>query len=326
MSLDAAEHARIFRERIVPREFAGAVPATTPTVVLMGGQPGSGKSGLLDAAERELSTPEAPSVQVVGDDLRDYHPAYQELLRVDDLSAAAQTDADAGRWVQLCLEHARRVGCSVVVEGTMRRPEVPLATARAFRDAGYQVEAWVMAVDPLSSRLGILARYHAQREAFGVGRFTVDAAHDAAVVGMLDSLDTVQDAGVVDRFRIMRRGPHVIADVPGTATASRLRAVVEQERTRAWTTAELTAFQSIAENVDRLVPAGHEHHRLLEDLQAQARSRSSAAVDPAWRAAVAAMFPHRQSAAGTAPAPGDGVPLGRPPRRSPSQERGGPER
>ena len=155
MSLDVAEHRRIFLEKIVPEEFRGARLSARPTVVLMGGQPGSGKSGLLDAAEEYLSTPEARAVQIVGDDLRDYHPDYQILLAADDRTAAAATDRDSGRWVEMAIAHALEHRYSVVIEGTMRDPQVPLNTAAKFRADGYRVEAWVMAVDPLSSRLGI---------------------------------------------------------------------------------------------------------------------------------------------------------------------------
>ena len=155
MSLDQAEHARIFAQDIVRRLFANAAPVAHPTVVLMGGQPGSGKSGLLDAAAEYLSTPEARAVQIVGDDLRDYHPDYQLLLATDDRTAAAATDRDSGRWVEMAIAHALEHRYSVVIEGTMRDPQVPLNTAAKFRADGYRVEAWVMAVDPLSSRLGI---------------------------------------------------------------------------------------------------------------------------------------------------------------------------
>jgi predicted ATP-dependent serine protease len=51
VSLDEAEHQRIFEDEIVSLLFADAAPVVTPAVVLMGGQPGSGKSGLLDVAD-----------------------------------------------------------------------------------------------------------------------------------------------------------------------------------------------------------------------------------------------------------------------------------
>lgn len=273
MSLDPVEHRRIFLERIVPQEFEDAVPSPTPAVVLMGGQPGSGKSGLLDEATAYLSTPQAPAVQIVGDDLRDYHPDFKRLLAVDDRTAAAATDQDSGRWVEMSIEYARKNRYSVAIEGTMRNPQVPLQTAAAFRGDGYDVEAWVMAVDPLSSKLGILLRYHQQREAFGHGRFTIDAAHDAGVTGLLDSVDALQDAQAVDRFLVATRGPNVIATQHGAAPAPRVRQIVTAERGRPWSPQEVQDFVERAANLSAALPAGHEHGPLLEDLATAARGR-----------------------------------------------------
>jgi len=275
VSLDEAEHERIYRERIVRREFADAAPSSSPAVVLMGGQPGSGKSGLLDVATDDLSTPTARAVQIVGDDLRDYHPDYQRLLASDDRTAAAATDRDSGRWVQMCLAYAREQRYSVIVEGTMRDPQVPLRTAAAFRAAGYRVQAWVMAVDPLSSRLGILARYHEQRAAMGYGRFTLNAAHDAAVAGVLDSVDALQNAGAVDRMLVVARGPELIADLPGDASGTRARTLIETERTRPWTPAEVQAFVARADRVTASLPPGHDDRALLLDLKAAAVTRGA---------------------------------------------------
>lgn len=239
----------------------------------MGGQPGSGKSGLLDAATDHLTTPTSRPVQVVGDDLRDYHPDYQRLLATDDRTAAAATDQDSGRWVEMCLTHARENRYSVVVEGTMRNPAVPLATAAAFREAGYQVEAWVMAVDPLSSKLGILARYHQQREAFGHGRFTVDAAHDAGAAGLLDSVDALQDTRAVDRIVVATRGPHVLDDLPGDAATPRVRAIITAERTRPWSPQEVQDYTARAAHLSEALPVGHEHHQLVDQLVEAATDR-----------------------------------------------------
>ena len=266
MSLDPAEHRRIFLERIVPQEFEDAVPSLTPAVVLMGGQPGSGKSGLLDEATAYLSTSQAPAVQIVGDDLRDYHPDFKRLLAVDDRTAAAATDQDSGRWVEMCLAHARENRYSVVVEGTMRNPQVPLQTAAAFRGDGYDVEAWVMAVDPLSSKLGILLRYHEQREALGHGRFTVDAAHDAGAAGLLDSVDAIQDTRAVDRIVVAVRGPRVLADLPGDVATPRVRDIITAERTRPWSPQEVQDFTARAAQLTEALPAGHEHHELVDQL------------------------------------------------------------
>src|SRR3546814_16921388 len=74
---------------------------------------------------------------------------------------------------------------NVLVEGTMRNPDVVAKTLRDFRGAGFETDARALAVSPELSSLGILQRYAAQKESRGVGRMTTSEAHQAAVTGML---------------------------------------------------------------------------------------------------------------------------------------------
>lgn len=81
-------------------------------------------------------------MQIVGDGLRDYHPDYQLLPATNDSTASAATDRDSGRWVEMAIAHALKHRYSVVIEGAMRDPQVPLNIAARFRVPGYRVEAW----------------------------------------------------------------------------------------------------------------------------------------------------------------------------------------
>lgn len=54
--LDEKEHQRIFERHIKPDLFKSDMrPADHPVAVILGGQPGAGKSGILDMAFLELS-------------------------------------------------------------------------------------------------------------------------------------------------------------------------------------------------------------------------------------------------------------------------------
>lgn len=237
----------------------------------MGGQPGSGKSGLLDAATAYLSTPQATAVQIVGDDLRDYHPDYQRLLAADDRTAAAATDQDSGRGVEMSIEHACQSGYSVVVEGTMRNPQVPLRTAEVFRAAGYRVEAWVMVGDDV-------------RPAGG---------HQEAVdrLCVLERVDAVQQPGRAGVVRGVEGEPAVPECLPllvvagedpqlgragrrpGAARTPRIRDVITVERGRPWSPQEVQDYAERAARLSATVPIGHEHRPVLEHLVAAARGR-----------------------------------------------------
>ena len=51
--LTAAKHAAIYR-KIEAHHFSGTTPQDSPKVIILGGQPGAGKSGLLEASKQDV--------------------------------------------------------------------------------------------------------------------------------------------------------------------------------------------------------------------------------------------------------------------------------
>lgn len=199
-------------------------------------------------------------VKIIGDDLRSYLPHYKSLQRADDRTAAFYTDRDSGRLVEMAIADAAQRRVNVLVEGTMRSPEVVAKTLRDFRESGFQTDARALAVSPELSSLGILQRYAAQKESRGVGRMTTTEAHSAALTGMLATLDRIQDERLADRLTLYRRGGEVIGhlDLTGSPIANepRARELVERERSRPLTPQESQYKQR---EIERLTPILQKH-------------------------------------------------------------------
>ncbi|MGK9086593.1 zeta toxin family protein [Brucella intermedia] len=99
-ALSEAQHERIFRNIIVNDYFAPEAKASIrPTDIILGGQPGAGKTSLLKPAERDLNAL-GNTITINGDDLRVFHPQYRSLQEKDAENAARYTDLDSGRWVE----------------------------------------------------------------------------------------------------------------------------------------------------------------------------------------------------------------------------------
>ena len=203
LSLEA--HQRIFEGEIAPELFAGAAPVARPVAVIFGGQPGAGKSALVDAAVQEF-TRRGGCVPIVGDELRAYHPRYWTLLRVDDKTAALSTDHDTGQWVEKAIAHAQTRRFNIVVEGTMRDQEKVAATMTGLRAAGYEIDARALAVNERLSWQGVLQRYENQKLDRGTGRMTTERAHRAGYEGLPVSLERIEREGLADRLTLYRRG------------------------------------------------------------------------------------------------------------------------
>lgn len=257
--LSEADHQRIFDTQIRPRLFDGAQPAETPVAVIFGGQPGAGKSAAMTAAGQELKT-RGGAVEIIGDDLRAFHPRYMQLMAADDKTAAFYTDRDSGRWVEKAIAHASAQGYNVIIEGTFRQNEVVAQTMQRFKAAGYQVDARALAVNDHFSLQGIVERYEKQRADRGSGRMTTPDSHRAAYDGMPHTVERIETERLADRLTLYRRGAEPIytnsLQANGQwAHAPTGRQVLETERSRAWTPAERKTYAEGWERIDAMLKA-----------------------------------------------------------------------
>lgn len=166
--LSDAEHQAIFERDLKPVLFAGVRPSHQPVAVIFGGQPGAGKSAAVEGAMNELGS-HGGAVQIIGDDLRGYHPKYAQLMERDDKTAAFYTDRDTGRWVEKAIAQAKALRINIVIEGTMRDGSKAAATMESLREAGCRIDTRSLAVAWRLSEQGILQRYENQRADRGAG-------------------------------------------------------------------------------------------------------------------------------------------------------------
>ena len=284
--LTEAEHQAIFDKRIKHHLFADAKPQGHPVGVVFGGQPGAGKSAAVDAALGDLQDRGA-AVQIIGDDMRGYHPRYARLMQEDDRTAAFYTDRDTGRWVEKAIQYAKEQRLNIVIEGTMRDGDKVADTMQSLRGAGYEVDARVLAVDERLSWQGVLQRYEAQKADRGSGRLTTPQAHQAAYDGLPLTIERIERDKLADRVTVYRRGGEAIysnalragdwQQPPGA------RATVEGERTRPMT---LQERQNYVEGYDKLAAmltrpgrqATAAEQRDVDELRMRARRELAAEV------------------------------------------------
>lgn len=185
--------------------------AARPRLILLGGQPGAGKTAVLTASHSELAQ-SGPAIRIVGDDLRSYHPQFLTFQREDPETASRFTQADAGRWTEKLLAAATERQVNVVFETTMRTPENVARVVRMARDADYKVEARAVAVNPRLSWQGNHYRFEEMLHAGLAARIPPQHVHDAAVDGLRISLEKLESEKLVDRVRLHTRGGAALYD------------------------------------------------------------------------------------------------------------------
>lgn len=199
-----AEAERIYSRRIRPDLFDGVARSTTPTAVLVGGQPGSGKSYAILKIQAHLASTAGPSVVVSGEELRHYHPRWHRHDE-SDVHAATETRADVGRWYARLAKDAVEARVNVIFESSMRDTQAVLDLARLLKDAEYNVAAVALATDRDQSRQATLTAYDISRSVGAPPRFVPAADHDSAYDRLRESLTRLESQGAVSRLQLVAR-------------------------------------------------------------------------------------------------------------------------
>ena len=110
--LSEADHEKYYKD-IEADLLAYSQSVPHPRVVITGGQPGSGKSKLLEQSKKDF--PDGNVVVINGDDLREYHPRAEEIFKLDDKRFAERTDPDSREWTKRLFDQAieTRRNCQV---------------------------------------------------------------------------------------------------------------------------------------------------------------------------------------------------------------------
>lgn len=195
-------------DRIEKFAFENTRPAKNPRIIILGGQPGSGKSLLLTDARKEFL--DGNVVVINGDDLRNDHPKADEILKLDDKLFAERTDPDSRIWTKRLFDKAITTRRNIVFESTMREVEPLRQTMQNLREHGYHITARVIATHERFSLTGIYYRYEIQKAEKKYGRYTSKASHDAGFVGMPKTVKQIETNKLVDVLEVYSRSREII--------------------------------------------------------------------------------------------------------------------
>lgn len=97
-------------------------PMKNPYGILLGGQPGAGKSFGTQKIQEKFKD----NILVInGDEFRKLHPQYNELYKKHGKDASKYTGEFAGIMVHLMRERAIKERFNIVIEGTFRTTDTP---------------------------------------------------------------------------------------------------------------------------------------------------------------------------------------------------------
>lgn len=174
----------------------GVQPVEHPVAYILGGQPSSGKSSLIGRLQGK-----GRAFAVNGDSYRLYHPDHDRLI-LSQQDYSRETQVFSNVFTEGFIEEAIRRRFSIIVEGTMRDPEVVTRTVSRFAQAGFRVEAHCIASPEEYTGINLFARYASEVALMGAGRLADRSTHDRAVTSLLKTLDRLYAEREVHRIAL----------------------------------------------------------------------------------------------------------------------------
>ena len=225
--LSDEEHSLVF-EKIKADFLNNSLSIVSPKVVITGGQPASGK-GKLARDSIDQFKDKGGSVIIDPDQLRAYHPKYNELQKLDDKASSGFTHHDAKKWSLELIEEAISHKKNIVLDQTSADFQTLKNTVQNFRDKGYKdVELKIMAVPEITSRQGIYHRYEMEKALYETGRFVNIDIHSEIYHKLENTIEQLKNEPIVDKLTVYDR--HYNAIEQKDFKAERERPFSDQER------------------------------------------------------------------------------------------------
>lgn len=234
---------------LVRKSAIGCTPVKSPSpaAYLLGGQSGAGKTALHAILRESLDN---NAVVINGDTYRKFHPHFEELEHEYGKESVEHTAAWAGKMTEALIEYFSSLGYNLIIEGTLRTSQVPLATATLLRERGYDVSLALMAVKPEISLVSCQLRYEQMRLAGTTPRATDPAHHRKIVDQIVRNLAVLEDSGMFDQIYLYNRSRERLYPQEGLAgTASQM---LEEALFGSWSEEEFKHYASLKAELKRL--------------------------------------------------------------------------
>lgn len=135
-------------------KYPNAVPQEKPIAVFIVGQPGAGKSTIINSLENKDQF-----IFIDADQYRNLYDDVNNLKNKDIYEYLNQSGKVSGKTVEYLIDDFSNQKYNLLIEGTLRNPDVPVHTAELLNNKGYTSNMNVMAVKPEESKLSTIDRY-----------------------------------------------------------------------------------------------------------------------------------------------------------------------
>ncbi len=209
--LSEAERTDLARE-LTDEQMEIAPAVERPTAILTAGQPGSGKSMIVNRVVVNFEGTGAPPIVIDADEVRPNLPYMRERIAKGDLEIPGAAFSDAGTIAAQMMGMAAEGRRNIVYDGTLSNSYYAGLNVDRLKQMNYRVEIHGMAVSPDLSHASTYERRELQIKTSptGFGRGVGDDFHDQAVSGLVETIGALQADGKVDAIVLYDRQGNVV--------------------------------------------------------------------------------------------------------------------
>ncbi len=197
-----------------------------PKSFVLGGQPGAGKSQLLQKASLICRS---NLIIISGDDFRKFHPDYERLQKEHGKDSPSFTSEFSAKMTEAVLRKAISEHYNIAIEGTFRTSEVPIKTLTLLKTNGYKTKVMIQTCCKELSWKSCQERYERMMELDPKeARWTNKDHHDMVCQNLADNILKVYESGLVDEMEIFSRdemGNNKIIYTSKSSTAPSVNAI-----------------------------------------------------------------------------------------------------
>jgi len=253
-----------------------AKPSDSPVVIILGAQPGAGKTEIERIARAELG---GNIINCNADLFRDYHPDAHEIKSRFENHYPSLTAKYAQDWNNGLRAYCEANRLNYILETTFSSGPAMNKTIDELQQKGYRVEIKLLAVHPRLSLLGTHVRFEEMKAQENSGRMVGKDVHDQKYQMVAPTLYSVQSAALYNKIQIYGRsvepvegsfklGVYLVATNPPNPLQ-----LFQEEIDRKWSADLTSSFEQGIQKVVQLMKARDAGDKaiatFLQDIQAE---------------------------------------------------------
>lgn len=175
------------------------------STIILGGQPGAGKSCFYHKRD-DLSN----FIAINGDEYRRFHPNYNNIIKADPAHYAERTQSFSNRVVETLISDLSDKGYNLIIEGTLRNPDVPIRTCEHLKTKGYEPELVVVTCDAEKAWRSTISRAEFLKSKGAAPRLVPIEIYNTTVNQLPNSLERIEQENCFKDVTIINREGDVL--------------------------------------------------------------------------------------------------------------------